>query len=71
MLIRLVESSADASADANLGLRHFKSRFRPRYESLYVCAWLKLSIGSIVAFFQASGAYQLSLAKLGRIALDR
>jgi phosphatidylglycerol lysyltransferase len=49
------------------GLRHFKSRFRPRYEDLYVCARPKLSTGSIWAILSEWGLLNLSLSKLTRI----
>jgi phosphatidylglycerol lysyltransferase len=49
------------------GVRHFKSRFRPHYDNLYVCARPKLSLGSILALLQAWGVFKLSFRKLARI----
>lgn len=53
------------------GQRHFKSRFRPRYESRYVCSWPKSTIGGYVAFAKVSGLFNISLKKLASACLDR
>ncbi|HTI50927.1 MAG TPA: DUF2156 domain-containing protein [Planctomycetaceae bacterium] len=53
------------------GLRHFKGRFRPQFESRYVCASPNITIGSLVAFVRVFGIFNLSYGKLARIAIDR
>jgi phosphatidylglycerol lysyltransferase len=48
------------------GLYHFKSRFRPRFESRYVCAFPKATLGSWWSFVRLSGALDISPKKLVR-----
>jgi len=48
------------------GLYHFKSRFRPRYESRYVCSRPGSSPMSTVALFRMSGLLTFSLRKTGK-----
>src|SRR5262249_2246435 len=43
------------------GIRHFKGRFRPRYENRYVCSRPNISPGAIWAFVRVFGAFNLSL----------
>lgn len=54
-----------------IGIRHFKSRFRPRYESRYVCVTPKASIFSILAFMHVSGLFAVNPWKLIQISIDR
>lgn len=53
------------------GLYHFKSRFRPRFEDRYVCAWPRVTLGSAWAFMRLVGVVDLSPLKIGRIAIER
>lgn len=46
------------------GIRHFKSRFRPRYENRYCCVYPKASFRSIFAFLIVSGLFNVSPGKL-------
>ena len=54
-----------------VGIRHFKSRFRPRYENRYVCVTPKATIFSILAFMDVSGLFAVNPWKVIRISLDR
>ncbi|MCA9027202.1 MAG: DUF2156 domain-containing protein [Planctomycetaceae bacterium] len=53
------------------GLEHFKTRFRPRFENLYVCTPPVPSIGSFWTFFQITGVMHLDLRSLLRVASNR
>jgi phosphatidylglycerol lysyltransferase len=53
------------------GVRHFKSRFRPHYDNLYICARPKLSFGSLVTMMRVWGVFKLSFRKLARIIFER
>ncbi len=53
------------------GLRHFKSRFRPRYEDRFVCAYPKASVRSLLAFAQVSGLFDISIRKLLKVSIQR
>ena len=47
------------------GIYHFKSRFRPYYESRYICAFPKTTIWSTLALFRMSGMVSFDLKKVG------
>jgi phosphatidylglycerol lysyltransferase len=53
------------------GLRHFKGRFRPRFENLFVCSRPDVSIGSLWAFVNVLGSFQVDFRKLARVIADR
>ena len=46
------------------GMYHFKSRFRPRFESRYICVRPKITLGSSLAFLQILGVFNVNLIKL-------
>lgn len=51
------------------GAYHFKTRFRPRFESRYLCVRPKVTLGSAWAFVRLLGVLQLDFGKLyGRLA---
>jgi len=50
------------------GAYHFKTRFRPRFESRYLCVRPKVTLGSAWAFVRLLGVLQLDFGKLyGRL----
>jgi phosphatidylglycerol lysyltransferase len=49
------------------GLYHFKSRFRPRFESRYVCARPGLTPLTAIAFFRLSGVLTFDMKKAVKI----
>ena len=53
------------------GAFHFKSRFRPHFESRYLCVRPRMTIGTAVAFIRLLGVMKLDLPRLVRLALDR
>lgn len=48
------------------GLYHFKSRFRPRYESRYICSRPRSTPMSTLVFFRMSGMLTFSPRKVGK-----
>ncbi|MFN0197883.1 MAG: phosphatidylglycerol lysyltransferase domain-containing protein [Planctomycetaceae bacterium] len=53
------------------GLHYFKSRFRPHYESRYIFAHPRVSIGSTMAFFCILGIFKIHPYNLIRIMYER
>ncbi len=53
------------------GLYHFKSRFRPQFESRYVCVFPQVTLGSALAFVGLLSVLKLDARKSLRIALER
>lgn len=53
------------------GLRHFKSRFRPRYEQRFACVYPKVTIGSVLAFASTTGVLNLHYGRLARNVYDQ
>ena len=53
------------------GLYHFKSRFRPQFESRYVCVYPRVTVGSALAFVGLLSVLKLDPGKSLRIALDK
>ncbi len=49
------------------GLYHFKSRFRPRFESVYLCVKPKITNLSTFSFVKCVGVFQLSWKNLFRL----
>jgi len=49
------------------GLYHFKSRFRPRYESRYICARPGLTPSTAIAFFRMTGVLTFDIKKVVKI----
>jgi len=46
------------------GLWHFKNKFAPRWEPLYLCAWPSLSWGTLLGLIQATGYAELVSSRL-------
>ena len=53
------------------GAYHFKSRFRPHFESRYLCARPRMTLGTAIAFIRLLGVMKLDPRKLIGLALDR
>ncbi|HEV3339577.1 MAG TPA: DUF2156 domain-containing protein [Pirellulales bacterium] len=53
------------------GLYHYKSRFRPRFESRYLCARPALSLGSAWALVRLLGVLDIDYGKLARLGYQR
>jgi len=52
------------------GAYHFKSRFRPRFESRYLCIRPRMTLGAAVAFIRLLGVMQLDPRRLISLAWD-
>ncbi len=48
------------------GLYHFKSRFRPRFEDRFICAYPAVTLGAACSFIGLCGALRLNSVKLVR-----
>jgi lysylphosphatidylglycerol synthetase-like protein (DUF2156 family) len=46
------------------GLHHFKSRFRPEFQPIYVCALPGTTAGAIFSFLRVTGAMQVNFRNL-------
>lgn len=53
------------------GLYHFKSRFRPTFESRYLCARPKVTLGSAWSMVRLLGVLELDAGKMARIIARR
>jgi phosphatidylglycerol lysyltransferase len=53
------------------GMYHFKSRFRPRFEDRYICAWPKFTLGSAWTFVRVLGVLNFDVMKLFRVVGER
>jgi phosphatidylglycerol lysyltransferase len=53
------------------GAYHFKSRFRPRFESRYLCVRPKMSFGVAMAFIRLLGVLKVDFAKMIQLAVRR
>jgi phosphatidylglycerol lysyltransferase len=53
------------------GIDHFKSRFRPRYESRYICGAQRPQPGAFVATISVFGVLRLDYRKAARLAWSR
>jgi phosphatidylglycerol lysyltransferase len=53
------------------GMYHFKSRFRPRFEDRYICAWPKFTLGSAWTFVRVLGVLNFDVVKLFRVVGER
>lgn len=53
------------------GIRHFKSRFRPHYESRYVCGKTPPTVPFMWMFLSSLGCLQFSCKNIIRIGLER
>ncbi len=53
------------------GAYHFKSRFRPHFESRYLCVRPRMTLGLAIAFIRLMGVMKLDPRRLVSLALDR
>lgn len=53
------------------GLYHFKSRFRPTFESRYLCARPKVTLGSAWSLVRLLGVLELDAGKMARVIARR
>jgi phosphatidylglycerol lysyltransferase len=53
------------------GMYHFKSRFRPRFEDRYICAWPKFTLSTAWTFVRVLGVLDVDVVKLIRVVGER
>jgi phosphatidylglycerol lysyltransferase len=58
-------------AYATAGAYHFKSRFRPRFEGRYLCAYPRVTCGTALAFIRLVGALSFDPRRLFALAWQR
>ena len=58
-------------AYATAGAYHFKSRFRPRFEGRYLCAYPRVTCGTALAFIRLVGALSFDPRRLFALAWER